>query len=714
MNPADAPSILEDLPESDPLSEGVRPPTPSTTVQSADEQDEESVDPEYTLQEAHIPENIPFYDDTGLGLSEKAAQEALEEDNYLTDIEHPPAEAQDAIPEPTQPQVDDDPAHVPDPKQHLEPEPPSSDPKTKSTPPTTMNRRVWRAITGQSKRGRSAMLKQMQHPPTTRMRLRSRLIAANKLSVSAAQKEYGEEATNTAVWDEISQLLDKDAWTYLLPQTVEERVKAGERVLPTTVFVKPKYYNGLFDKYKCRLATCGNFAAHNPDLATESPTAAITTLLLALEMSARLKMHKITGDVGGAFLHAVSDQHHMMRFSKSVTKILVSKLPHLREYICNDGCIVVELNKTLYGLREASRAFHDVITEHLLQQGLKQSRMDKCLFYRTDENGQRMLVVLYVDDLLIMSTKPEDCHALTDAMKDRFKEVTVREGSTISFLGMEITTDDQFNVRVSQRTFISKVCEDTGITGTAATPSTDNLMKDHRDDPPADTASFYSTTMKLMYAAVRTRPDILYTVSVLSGRVQHPTTSDEACLLHLLRYLNGTRDEGLVFRSDSTWAPYMSVDASFNHHFDAKGHSGFVIFPGEGSAGILVKSLKQKTVANSSCEAELIALHEAVLYLLLIMSIYAELDFVSTKPIPIQQDNKAAILLSQDDPVNFRGRSKFINRMYFSVYEHVKSGAVELVHVGTQDTTSDFLTKSIIGDRFRRFKVVLMGSSPAA
>jgi hypothetical protein len=51
----------------------------------------------------------------------------------------------------------------------------------------------------------------------------------------------------------------------------------------------------------------------------------------------------------------------------------------------------------------------------------------------------------------------------------------------------------------------------------------------------------------------------------------------------------------------------------------------------------------------------------------------------------------------------------FINWMYFSVHEHVESGAVELVHVGTEDTVSDFLTKSIIGDRFRKFKVMLMG-----
>jgi hypothetical protein len=68
-------------------------------------------------------------------------------------------------------------------------------------------------------------------------------------------------------------------------------------------------------------------------------------------------------------------------------------------------------------------------------------------------------------------------------------------------------------------------------------------------------------------------------------------------------------------------------------------------------------------------------------------------------------------MLSQSDPVNFKGRSKFINRLYFSVYEHVQNGTLELVHVGTNDTIADFLTKSLIGDSFRKFKVVLLGSS---
>jgi len=467
----------------------------------------------------------------------------------------------------------------------------------------------------------------------------------------------------------------------------------------------------IFEKAKARLACCGNFAAENPDLATESPTASVTALLIALEVASRGKMTKVAADIGGAFIYGISDQHHMMKLSKTVTGILVTRKPELKEYVGEDGCIIVELSKTLYGLRESSRAFNDIITENLMLNGYERSRVDKCLFYRQDALGNRSLVVLYVDDLLIMSSRPEDNYALIEKLRLRFKEVSVKEGPRISFLGMNIATDDDYNVKVTQHTFLSNICDSEGIAGTAPTAANADLMKDHRDEPSCDQSSFYSLTMKLMYAAVRTRPDILYVVSVLAGRVKSPTTGDRACLDHLLRYINGTREDGLVFRSDATWCVSMSVDASFNHHYDAKGHSGMVILAAEGSAGVLVKSLKQKTVANSSCESELIALHEATLHLLWVMSIYKELGFESSTPVLVGQDNKAAILLSKEDPVNFKGRSKFINRMYFSVYEHVESGALELVHVGTADTVSDILTKALIGERFRRFKIMLMGSS---
>jgi hypothetical protein len=552
----------------------------------------------------------------------------------------------------------------------------------------------------------------LRHSTTVKRRLKTTI---NNISIQKAQKLFG-VAADDSIWKELDQLIAKGVWRYLDPADVIRRVKAGEVILPSTLFLKDKYdaFN-VFEKLKARLVACGNFAKDDHTLDIESPTASLTILLMTLEIAARERLFKRAADVGGAYLYGDSKAHHMMKLQPRVTAILVARRPELKKYVGRDGCICVELLKTLYGLKEAGRIWYELISSVLIKDGFEQSSIDKCLFYKYDAHGERVIVVLYVDDLLILSKLDQSGVDVVDMLKATFDEVSEKEGDQLSFLGLEIITHENGDVKVCQSVYLADIILAAGVTGTAPSPANDDLMKERDmtkmyDDPDL----YYSLVMKLMYASVRTRPDIQYVVGILSGRVKDPTVRDRESLDRVLRYLNGTIKDGLIYRADGTWCLSMSVDASFNHHFDAKGHSGFVVFAADGSAGVLFKSLKQKTVANSSCESELIALHEAVLNLLWIARIYCELGYEQVGTIKIQQDNKAAILLSSQNPVNFKGRSKFINRLYFSVFEYVQDGTVELVYTGTDDTIADFLTKSLIGDKYRKFKVTLMGASSTA
>lgn len=111
-------------------------------------------------------------------------------------------------------------------------------------------------------------------------------------------------------------------------------------------------------------------------------------------------------------------------------------------------------------------------------------------------------------------------------------------------------------------------------------------------------------------------------------------------VVRLLNFLNGTVNDGLVFNVNSEWKLWMSVDALFNHHWDCKGHCGFIIYGSVAvNAAVLIKSFKQKSLADSSTEAELMALHDGVKHLGWISKIYGELGYVSQQKIEIQQDN---------------------------------------------------------------------------
>ena len=109
---------------------------------------------------------------------------------------------------------------------------------------------------------------------------------------------------------------------------------------------------------------------------------------------------------------------------------------------------------------------------------------------------------------------------------------------------------------------------------------------------------------KLLYVALRRRPDILLAVVFLASHVSKATLQDQTKLKRLLEYLYGTYDLPLILGADNIQTMYTFVDASYAVHDDMKSHNGGVIMFGHG--GIACKSTKQKVVTKSSTEAELV------------------------------------------------------------------------------------------------------------
>lgn len=78
---------------------------------------------------------------------------------------------------------------------------------------------------------------------------------------------------------------------------------------------------------------------------------------------------------------------------------------HEEVYMKIPACLVVEspgrmckLNKSLYGLKQASIQWYEKLTEALCSRGYTHSMLDYSLFYKKSE------VVVYVDDVLVTGT----------------------------------------------------------------------------------------------------------------------------------------------------------------------------------------------------------------------------------------------------------------------------------------------------------------------
>lgn len=539
------------------------------------------------------------------------------------------------------------------------------------------------------------------------------------MSISESKKLFPKEDVQKALAAELSQMFQKHVWLALDKEAIKKGYKEGsiKNIITSSIFLKDKYDAGnKFIKLKARLVAHGNrqiideiFGSKSVD----SPTASLASIFILLHLAASNGWRKTVVDVGGAYLNGDLKDPEFMRLSKDVVDLLdgtESAFPvELKQ---EDGSVVVKLLKALYGLKQSGRIWYDLLTKTLEQLGYVRSEIDRCLFSKV--TGATMThIAVYVDDLLIVGNDEPEKAMLVDCLKSTFKEITIQEGSDISFVGLEIHTDDNKNVCVRQLGYIQDILVHFNIKAGEFDdhPCASQIMDSPKiDELDADKAKFLSGIMKLMFLSTRSRPDIAFAVSALASRSCHPKESDMKAMNRIARYLNKTQEEFLIFKHGGKIDISAYVDASFMCHRDMRSHTGYAIFSDDiGSAGIVYRSVKQKTVANSSTEAEVIALHDLIQHLIWIQGIYDSLQVSYSKPSTIFDDSIPTIKLNSAPIVNFAGRSKYIARKYFSVYEHVENGEIILRWTGTDDMIADVLTKAIVGNKFRKFKIALLG-----
>ncbi|GJV57476.1 putative ribonuclease H-like domain-containing protein, partial [Tanacetum coccineum] len=95
---------------------------------------------------------------------------------------------------------------------------------------------------------------------------------------------------------------------------------------------------------------------------------------------------------------------------------------------------VYKVEKALYGLHQAPRAWYATLSTFLLKSGYRRGTIDKTLFIKKDKNDI-MLVQVYVDDIIFGSTKKSWCDDFEALMKSRFQMSSM--GELTFFLGLQ-------------------------------------------------------------------------------------------------------------------------------------------------------------------------------------------------------------------------------------------------------------------------------------
>ena len=75
-------------------------------------------------------------------------------------------------------------------------------------------------------------------------------------------------------------------------------------------------------------------------------------------------------------------------------------------------------------------------------------------------------------------------------------------------------------------------------------------------------------------------------VAFLTTRTRAPTSDDLGKLGRVLRYLNATKELGMILESDKDVHLLVYVDASFGVHIDGKSYTGVTISLGRGTVHV--------------------------------------------------------------------------------------------------------------------------------
>ena len=119
---------------------------------------------------------------------------------------------------------------------------------------------------------------------------------------------------------------------------------------------------------------------------------------------------------------------------------------------------------------------------------------------------------------------------------------------------------------------------------------------------------YLSAIGALLYLADCTRPDIVFSINLLTRFSSTPTRRHWNGVKHILRYLRGTTNFGLFYSKESTLKGYADFGYLSDTH-KASSQTGYVFTCS--NTAISWRSTKQTLTATSSNHYEIIALHEA-------------------------------------------------------------------------------------------------------
>lgn len=245
--------------------------------------------------------------------------------------------------------------------------------------------------------------------------------------------------------------------------------------------------------------------------------------------------------------------------------------------------------------------------------------------YRRDEGNEDVLLVcIYVDDIVCLSSSLDLIIVFKEEMKKQFSMTNL--GLLNYFLRMEVV-QDKHGVFISQRKYVQDLLKMFNINNCKSSPTpmitSDKLQADDVSGD-SDAKRYRSLVGRLIYLS-HTRPDITFAVGVLSRHMSKPSKVHAGAGKRVLRYLAGIVDFGLNYTRSTECKLEGLSDTDWGGSLEDRKSTSGVVF-NLGSAAVSWMSKKQEVIAMLTTEAEYVAVSSAACQCLWLKKLMKDCD----------------------------------------------------------------------------------------
>jgi hypothetical protein len=442
-------------------------------------------------------------------------------------------------------------------------------------------------------------------------------------------------------------------------------------------------------KYKVRLVACGYSQVAGHDFnETFAPTAKFKSICIILNLAAIYDWEIHGLDIENAFLES------------DLEETIFMNLP-IDTYVEADGKpVVVKLNKSLYGLKQAGELFYKLMKRVLTSKDLnmKCSIHDMCVFTLfDDETNERVIVILWVDDIIVTGNSVKIIHQVIDHISSNVTKLCDL-GAISRYIGIDIVRDrTKHTLEMTQvpftKSIIAKYGPNLKPTKVPLNPYHDYRVKNEGLAKPP----LHSELGSFRYLADRTKPTLQLALSLLQTGALNPTQVQVDGVKHVVRYLTGSIKDGITFARGLESEPLVELfgmcDASYIPAHDSKGQLGFALFLNLNSGAIEAKSCKDSTVSTSATHVELKAMYMLVLSIIWTRGFLEELGFEQTQPTTVWTDSASALLLSTS--YRLSSKSQHLTMRINAIHQEVVNGTIVIKYIDSDSNSVDVLTKAL-------------------